>query len=177
MQNPTTTTDDRPAWMQERSGWLSRLARFLFVSGAGDADSEGSEGEDASPDDDAGDVDGDFGDADADADETMFGTDPDEADDEEDEDEGEDDTDNGEADDKIIAVLANDNIWGFAEKLSDLPQIMIERARHYFSTYKLNLGQELKVSIEKVYDVEDARQVVQAALEDYEEEFGKGLTG
>lgn len=85
--------------------------------------------------------------------------------------------DNGEADDKIIAVLANDNIWGFAEKLSDLPQIMIERARHYFSTYKLNLGQELKVSIEKVYDVEDARQVVQAALEDYEEEFGKGLTG
>ena len=98
MQNPTTTTDDRPAWMQERSGWLSRLARFLFVSGAGDADSEGSEGEDASPDDDAGDVDGDFGDADAD--ETMFGTDPDEADDEEDEDEGEDDTDNGEADDE-----------------------------------------------------------------------------
>jgi len=81
--------------------------------------------------------------------------------------------DNEEADDKIIAVLANDNIWGFAEKIADLPKIMIERLRHYFSTYKLILGQELKVSIEEVYDADHAKQVVEAALQDYIEEFGE----
>ena len=44
--------------------------------------------------------------------------------------------DHDEADDKIIAVLENDNIWGAAQRLSDLPEIMVERLRHYFSTYK-----------------------------------------
>ncbi len=81
--------------------------------------------------------------------------------------------DDEEADDKILAVLANDNIWGFAEKLADLPKIMIERLRHYFSTYKLILGKELKVSIEEVYDADHAKEVVLAALADYEEEYGE----
>jgi len=81
--------------------------------------------------------------------------------------------DNEEADDKILAVLANDNIWGNAETISDLPKIMIERLRHYFSTYKLILGQELKVSIEEVYDAAHAKKVVLAAQKDYDEEFGE----
>jgi inorganic pyrophosphatase len=81
--------------------------------------------------------------------------------------------DNGEADDKIIAVLENDNIWGSAKELSDLPKMMIDRLRHYFSTYKYMIGQELKVSIEKIYDQDEAVRVVQAAMEDYTEEFGE----
>lgn len=81
--------------------------------------------------------------------------------------------DNDEADDKIIAVLENDNIWGSARKLSDIPKTMIERLRHYFSTYKYVIGKELKVSIEKIYDYEEAGKVVQASLDDYLEEFGE----
>jgi inorganic pyrophosphatase len=80
--------------------------------------------------------------------------------------------DNGEADDKIIAVLANDNFWNDAEDISDLPSVLIERHRHYFSTYKLIPGKVIQVSIEKTYGREHALQVVQASLEDYEEKFG-----
>ena len=80
--------------------------------------------------------------------------------------------DNGEADDKIIAVLANDNFWGDAEDISDLPSALIERLRHYFSTYKLIPGQEAKVAIEDIYGKEYAHKVVNASLEDYKEKYG-----
>ncbi len=80
--------------------------------------------------------------------------------------------DNEEADDKIIAVLENDNIWGDAHKLDDLPNILVERLRHYFCTYKTILGQEANTTIETVYDWEHALAVVEAALLDYKEEYG-----
>lgn len=80
--------------------------------------------------------------------------------------------DDREADDKIIAVLVNDNFWGHVEDLSELPDALVERLSHYFSTYKMVLGEETNTSIEQVYPHDHARQVVQAAMEDYEEEFG-----
>src|SRR5687768_13819745 len=49
--------------------------------------------------------------------------------------------DRGEADDKIIAVLENDLVYGDAREVADLPQILIERLQHYFSTYKLVSGE------------------------------------
>lgn len=81
--------------------------------------------------------------------------------------------DNGEADDKIIAVLENDNIYGVADNISDLPEIIVERLRHYFNTYKMVFGEPLNVSIDQVYDSTHAMKVVQAAMEDYMEEFGE----
>jgi len=80
--------------------------------------------------------------------------------------------DNGEADDKIIAVLSNDNIWGAAEDIGDIPSALIERLRHYFSTYKLIPGKESAVSIEKIYSRDHAYNVVNASLKDYEDKFG-----
>jgi len=80
--------------------------------------------------------------------------------------------DGGEADDKIIAVLANDNIWGSAETLADIPQVLIERLRHYFATYKLIPGKESDILAEHIYDVEHALSVVEAAMADYAEEYG-----
>lgn len=80
--------------------------------------------------------------------------------------------DNGEADDKIIAVLANDSYWGKVTDLEGLPQALIDRLSHYFSTYKLVPGNEQAISIEKIYASEFAKKVVQAAIEDYEFEFG-----
>ena len=81
--------------------------------------------------------------------------------------------DNGEADDKIIAVLDNDNVWGDAEELSDLPDILVERLRHYFSTYKLVQGEEANISIDQVYGSAHALKVVEASLADYDEEYGQ----
>lgn len=81
--------------------------------------------------------------------------------------------DHGEADDKIISILENDNFWGTAEDISDLPQLLIERLQHYFSTYKLIPGEEPNISIEKVYGADHAQKVVVASMKDYEEEFGE----
>ena len=81
--------------------------------------------------------------------------------------------DGGEADDKIIAVLKSDNIWGDADNISKLPETLVERLRHYFLTYKMIPGKDLKVSIETIYDAEHAKKVVAAAIEDYDEMFGK----
>jgi inorganic pyrophosphatase len=81
--------------------------------------------------------------------------------------------DHGEADDKIIAVLENDNIYGSANSIKDIPDIMVERLRHYFSTYKLILGEPLDVSIDQVYDKDHALRVVEASLQDYNEEYGE----
>jgi inorganic pyrophosphatase len=80
--------------------------------------------------------------------------------------------DNGEADDKIIAVLANDNFWGDAQDISDLPSALIDRHRHYFSTYKFIPGMDLNVSIEKIYGRKQALHVVEASLKDYQEKYG-----
>ena len=59
--------------------------------------------------------------------------------------------DKGEADDKIVAVLENDNFWGEVADISELPEILVERLRHYFITYKLLPGRETQSSIEKIY--------------------------
>lgn len=79
--------------------------------------------------------------------------------------------DHGEADDKIIAVLENDNFWGDVRDISELPQNLIQRLRHYFSTYKLVPNQDVDVSVKETYDSETAKRVIQAAIEDYRETY------
>ena len=81
--------------------------------------------------------------------------------------------DNDEADDKIIAVLENDMVYGAAQDISDLPPILIERLSHYFATYKLVPGEEAKLTVERMYGADHAMQVVEAALKDYYEEYGQ----
>lgn len=80
--------------------------------------------------------------------------------------------DHKEADDKIIAVLANDNVWKSAKEITDLPDVMIERLRHYFLTYKLIPGEKSKVQIDQIYNREHAIKVVEASILDYEDEYG-----
>jgi inorganic pyrophosphatase len=80
--------------------------------------------------------------------------------------------DGGEADDKIIAVLDNDEFWQDVDDVSQLPGVLVERLRHYFSTYKMMPGKETQMCIEGVYNHDDALRVVAASIEDYEEAFG-----
>jgi inorganic pyrophosphatase len=79
--------------------------------------------------------------------------------------------DGGEADDKIVAVLHNDTIWGEVHDIGDLPKTLIERLKHYFSTYKLVIGEAPHVTIESIYDTNHAQKVIEAAMLDYDEEF------
>ena len=59
--------------------------------------------------------------------------------------------DEGEADDKIIAVLEGDNIWGEVNDIKDLPPIKTERLQHYFSTYKMIPGKNVEIRVDGVY--------------------------
>ncbi|MEE4204233.1 MAG: inorganic pyrophosphatase [Halieaceae bacterium] len=81
--------------------------------------------------------------------------------------------DGGEADDKIIAVLDGDNIWGGVEDISDLPAIKTERLQHYFSTYKMVPGKEIDIRVDTVYGREEALKVIEAAKTDYFNHYGK----
>jgi inorganic pyrophosphatase len=80
--------------------------------------------------------------------------------------------DGGEADDKIIAVLENDNFWGTVEDINGLPDILVDRLWHYFETYKMEGRQKADLYIEKVYDCSHALKVVKASMDDYELEYG-----
>jgi len=75
-------------------------------------------------------------------------------------------------DDKVVAVLENDNFWGGATDVCDIPPRLIERLRHYFATYKMVPGEPSPVIVQEVYDAAHARQVVSAAMDDYREAFG-----
>lgn len=76
--------------------------------------------------------------------------------------------DQGEADDKIIAVLDRDAVWGDASDIADLPSALVNRLRHYFLTYKLVPGESSSpVRIDEAYGAEHAAAVIHAAVEDY----------
>jgi inorganic pyrophosphatase len=79
--------------------------------------------------------------------------------------------DAGEADDKIIAVLLNDYVWGNVREITDLPVVLIDRLEHYFATYKLVPGKAIQVTIEQRYGREHALKVVEAAMEDYRQTY------
>jgi inorganic pyrophosphatase len=80
--------------------------------------------------------------------------------------------DGGEADDKIIAVLDNDDLWGGAQDIGDLPDVLVERLRHYFETYKLIPGEDSQVSVDRIYGRKHAHVVIEAARADYDELYG-----
>ena len=80
--------------------------------------------------------------------------------------------DHNEADDKIIAILANDSYWENVNDISQLPTVLVERLRHYFSTYKMVPGQENQTLVESVYDNQKAMEVVSAAIADYTLMYG-----
>ena len=82
--------------------------------------------------------------------------------------------DQGEADDKIISVLDNDRYYKDVTDIAELPEVLIERLRHYFGTYKLIPGKkENDVFVDRVFGREEAEKVVLAAIEDYKDMFGE----
>lgn len=79
--------------------------------------------------------------------------------------------DDGEADDKIIAVLEKDHVWSDVEDISQLPVSVVERLRHYFSTYKVLPGETSTVMVGTAYGREHAKKVIECSILDYQEKF------
>lgn len=81
--------------------------------------------------------------------------------------------DHGEADDKIIAVLEGDHVWGAVDDIAALPEVLVERLQHYFLTYKMIPGKQNAVSIDQVYGATHAHAVVSASIADYKTAYGE----
>lgn len=81
--------------------------------------------------------------------------------------------DGNEADDKIIAVLESDLAYGQFQDISDCPQTLVDRLRHYFLSYK-QLPQDAprRVDIVEVYNREAAMEVINTSLRDYQNQYG-----
>lgn len=80
--------------------------------------------------------------------------------------------DNGEADDKIIAVLENDEVYGNWNDVSELPPSIVQRLQHYFLTYKQLPGTDPKCEITHVYGRDEAYEVIYRSQRDYQESYG-----
>ena len=80
--------------------------------------------------------------------------------------------DAGEADDKIIAVLQGDPLYGATREIEDLPGVLVDRLIHYFSTYKLPRSGNQPVTVGEPYGRAHAESVIEAAIADYRREFG-----
>ena len=79
--------------------------------------------------------------------------------------------DQGKVDDKIIAVFQHDDFWGSARDIGDIPESLVERLQHYFSTYKLAPGHPSPTYVPGTYGVEHASRVVTAAMQDYQKKY------
>ena len=61
-------------------------------------------------------------------------------------------------------------IRGFKD-ITDLPELVITRLKHYFLTYKDMPGQSNDSEITHVYDADEAKKVIKLSIQDYENRF------
>ncbi|MEM0995418.1 MAG: inorganic diphosphatase, partial [Bacteroidota bacterium] len=80
--------------------------------------------------------------------------------------------DGGEADDKIIAVLKSDEVYGGWKDVSDLPVTIVKRLQHYFLTYKQLPEEEPKCEITHIYGRAEAQEVIRRSQMDYQGTYG-----
>jgi inorganic pyrophosphatase len=76
--------------------------------------------------------------------------------------------DGTEADDKVIAVLQGDAVYGSFRDIADCPAALVDRLRHYFLTYKQAPDRAARtVEITHVYGRDEAHEVIGRSVEDY----------
>lgn len=78
--------------------------------------------------------------------------------------------DRTEADDKIIAVLITDAVYGEYQDIENMPPAVVDRLRHYFLTYKDMPGDETsRCEITHTYGKKEAHDVISRSIKDYRE--------
>lgn len=82
--------------------------------------------------------------------------------------------DKGEADDKIIAIMKDDEVFEEWKEITDCTTAVIDRLKHYFLTYKNIPGAEKPTcEITEIYGREEAYEVIKRSQEDYKNKFLK----
>lgn len=76
--------------------------------------------------------------------------------------------DGDEADDKLIAVLQGDGVYGAMKDVSECPATLVDRLRHYFLTYKQAPERATRVvEITHVYGRDEAHELIRRSYGDY----------
>ena len=90
--------------------------------------------------------------------------------------------DSDEADDKIIAVLEGDAVYGHMTDLTDAPAGVVDRLRHFFLTYKQGPAAveaasrpdvRRSVEIAEIYGRDEAIATINASYANYRRHFGE----
>jgi inorganic pyrophosphatase len=82
--------------------------------------------------------------------------------------------DGNQADDKIVAVLKGDSVYGAWKELNSMPQILLDRLRHYFLTYKQSPDSPTPmVEIAEVYGRDEAMATIRLSFDDYRQKYGQ----
>lgn len=81
--------------------------------------------------------------------------------------------DGNETDDKILAVLSNDAMYSQFNNISELPESVVIRLKHYFLTYKDLPGNPKDVEITDIFSKEEAHEIIKRSMEDYHDKFEK----
>jgi len=79
--------------------------------------------------------------------------------------------DGNEADDKLIGVLYGDAVYGEYKDISDVPDLILDRLKHYFLTYKDLPGNKANTEIPHIYGIEESHEVIRRSMEDYHNKF------
>lgn len=76
--------------------------------------------------------------------------------------------DHDQADDKIIAVLRNDAVFGQITDIENLPMEISRRLIHYFTTYKDIPGDSVRrMQFISLYNAQTAKEIIKASVDDY----------
>jgi inorganic pyrophosphatase len=82
--------------------------------------------------------------------------------------------DGHEADDKILAVLKGDAVYGRLQDVGEMPDQLVDRIRHYFLTYKQAPDRDQReVEITHTYGRQEAHEVIRRSVQDYVLKFGE----
>jgi inorganic pyrophosphatase len=79
--------------------------------------------------------------------------------------------DGNESDDKIVAVLYNDAMYAQYNDISELPETVVNRLKHYFLTYKDLPGNAHDVEITHTFGIEESHEVIRRSQKDYQAKF------
>jgi inorganic pyrophosphatase len=85
--------------------------------------------------------------------------------------------DHSQADDKIIAVLESDLVYGQINDIADCPEGLVNRLKHYFLSYKQipNEG-PTQVEITDIYGQQEALKIIAISSADYDDKYGAQIS-
>jgi inorganic pyrophosphatase len=84
--------------------------------------------------------------------------------------------DGSEVDDKIVAVMDKDAVYGQVTDIGQLPALLVDRLKHYFLTYKQAPNAAAPAcELLRVYGRDEAFEVIRRSQLDYRERFSAVL--